>query len=69
MLERQRLLVSNTSSYLVVAGWKSISSVAGYCLRWCSGLFVVGGWKIVQRVIAGRGMEDSLGVIARLLLI
>ena len=32
-------------------------------------LFVVEGWKIVQRVIAGRGMEDSLGVIARLLLI
>ena len=28
---------------------------------------VVEGWKIMQRVIAGRGMEDSLGVIARLL--
>ena len=27
-------------------------------------LLVVEGWKIVQRVIAGRGMEDIIGVIA-----
>ena len=27
-------------------------------------LLVVEGWKIVQRVIAGRGMEDSVAVIA-----
>ena len=25
-------------------------------------LLVVEGWKIVQRVIAGRGMEDSVAV-------
>ena len=32
----------------------------------CSGQLVVEGWKIVQRVIAGRGVEDSIGVIASL---
>ena len=29
-------------------------------------LLVAEGWKIVQRVIAGRGMEDSVAVIIAL---